>query len=82
MCDEARATGVAARIRNHVATDPIPTRARAFSVTVSVGLALGSFVAERPVENIGQAAANAARRAREAGGNRVEVASSPEPASG
>lgn len=81
MCDEARAAGVAARIRNHVATDPIPTRARAFSVTVSVGLALGSFVAERPVENIGQAAENAARRAREAGGNRVEV-SSPEPAGG
>jgi diguanylate cyclase (GGDEF)-like protein len=80
MCDEARAAAVGARVRNHVATDPIQTGTRAFSVTVSVGIALGGHAAERPVEDIAGVAHAAAQRARAAGGNRVELPSGAEPA--
>jgi two-component system, cell cycle response regulator len=80
MCDGARAAGVAARIRNHIGTEPIQTQVRAFSVTVSVGVALAGSAAEHPVEDVGRAAQSAAERARDAGGNRVETTQSAETA--
>jgi two-component system, cell cycle response regulator len=74
MCDAARAGGVAARVRNHIATDPVLTRVRPVSMTASVGVA-ATAAGAGPREALLAAARENACQARDAGGNRVGPAS-------